>query len=211
MTDDFVTTKAPIMWFKFCHLLSFSLTTYPNCLVFKLYNLIILNSWYDIPSFFHLTTTNTERARCDHLVWLHGVKQKMERTTIKVNLIKSCGGLFLFVCNRGCIMHYWTLTNYVHYCTHLCCCRAILHSIIAVVQSRELGQAPILVFLILMQALSSHPRQHMVWLYMSASSLLGLQGPQQALAEHICYILDTTPSTVMACWDKHCGLTCQLV
>ena len=116
-----------------------SLTTYPNCLVFKLYNLIILNSWYDIPSFFHLTTTNTERARCDHLVWLHGVKQKMERTTIKVNLIKSCGGLFLFVCNRGDIMHYWTRTNYVHYCTHLCCCRAILHSIIAVVQSRELG------------------------------------------------------------------------
>ena len=60
-----------------------SLITYPNCLVFKLYNLIILNSWYDIPSFFHLTTTNTESARCDHLVWLHGVKQKMERTTIK--------------------------------------------------------------------------------------------------------------------------------
>ena len=99
-----------------------------------------------------------------------------------------------------------------YYCNHLCWQGMIPHSIMSVVQSRELGQAPILVFLILMQALSSPPRQHMVWLYMSASCLLGLQGPQQALAEHICYILDTTPSTVMAaCWAKHCGLTCQLV
>ena len=77
-----------------------------KCLVFKLYNLIILNSWYDIPSFFHLTTTNTESARCDHLVWLHGVKQKMERTTIKVNLIKSCGGLF-FEKGRGIWIWTW--------------------------------------------------------------------------------------------------------
>ena len=37
----------------------------------------------------------------------------------------------------------------------------------SVVRSRELGQAPILVSLILRQALSSHLRQHMVWLYVS--------------------------------------------
>ena len=40
----------------------------------------------------------------------------------------------------------------VHYCTHLCCRRTILH-IKAVIRSRELGQAPILLFLTLRQAL----------------------------------------------------------
>ena len=49
-----------------------------------------------------------------------------------------------------------------HYCTHLCWQRTILHSITAVVRSRKLGRAPILVFL--RQALSSHLCQQMVWL-----------------------------------------------
>ena len=53
-----------------------------------------------------------------------------------------------------------------HYCTHLCHQRTILHSITAVFRSRELCQASILlVFLTPRQALSFHPRQHMVWLY----------------------------------------------
>jgi hypothetical protein len=51
-----------------------------------------------------------------------------------------------------------------HYCTHLCQQRTIL-KYHGVVRSRELGQVPILVFLTLRQALSSHPRQQMVWLY----------------------------------------------
>ena len=46
-----------------------------------------------------------------------------------------------------------------HYCTHLCCRWTIQHSILAVIWSRELGQAPILVFLTPRQALSSHPCQ----------------------------------------------------
>ena len=49
-----------------------------------------------------------------------------------------------------------------HYCTHLCQQQKILHSITAVVQSRELGQAPILLSLTLRQVLSSHPLQQMV-------------------------------------------------
>jgi hypothetical protein len=40
----------------------------------------------------------------------------------------------------------------------------ILHSVKMIVWSRELGQTPILFFLI-RQALSSHPHQKMVWLY----------------------------------------------
>ena len=70
----------------------------------------------------------------------------------------------LVSCDRGDTMHYWTQMNYGAYCTHLCCQRTILHIITVVVRSRELGQAPILLFLTLRQALSSHPRQQMVWL-----------------------------------------------
>ena len=68
-------------------------------------------------------------------------------------------------------MHYWTQANYaeielwLHYCTHLCFRPTILHSIRAVVWSRELDQAPLLNFLTLRQVLSSHLRQKMVWLY----------------------------------------------
>ena len=70
----------------------------------------------------------------------------------------------LFVCNKGDTIHYWTQTNY----------DALLHLSMSTtdstiqyqggLQTRKLGQAPILLFLTLRQTLSSHPRLQMVWL-----------------------------------------------
>jgi hypothetical protein len=74
-----------------------------------------------------------------------------------------CLFVFLFVCNRGDIIHHWTRMNY----------GALLHSSMSTtdntiqdhggLQTRKFGQAPLL-FLTFRQVLSSHPRQQMVWL-----------------------------------------------
>jgi hypothetical protein len=65
--------------------------------------------------------------------------------------------MLLFVCNRGDTERIKHRQTMAYYCTHLCCWQKILQSITAVLRSRELDQAPILVFLTPRQALSSHP------------------------------------------------------
>ena len=72
----------------------------------------------------------------------------------------------VFLCNRGDTMHYWMWTNY----------DALLHSSMSMTDNTTQchvghsikGITPSsmpLVFLTPRQALSSHPRQQMVWLY----------------------------------------------